>query len=130
VDLSFFHNLETGLSFRVLSTEAARSLACVYAPEIADKSARQLAAYRRMPDSVLFRVQRVRVRLDDGDLPGPTRSRVACSRCGQVIRDGRQIVREGEILCTPCTDACYFSQAQEVTWPDMSWIPQKEQSLC
>ena len=47
-----FVNLETGRAFRVLSTEDARSLASVYAPEVDGKSFRQLAAYKRMPDSV------------------------------------------------------------------------------
>ena len=74
-----FANLETGKVFRVLSTEEARSLASVYAPDVEGKSAQQLAAYKRMPDSVLFRVQKVRVRLDECDLPGPTRRKVAAA---------------------------------------------------
>ena len=49
-----FLNLESGEAYRVLSTEEARSLAQVYAPDVEGKSARQLEAYKRMPDSVLF----------------------------------------------------------------------------
>src|SRR5512139_3030764 len=49
-----FLNLETGKAFRVVSTEEARDLAAVYAPEVSGKSRQQLAAYCRMPDSVLF----------------------------------------------------------------------------
>ena len=56
-----FVNLETGRAFRVISTEAARSLAPSYAPEINQKYPQQLEAYQRMPDSVLFRVQQVDV---------------------------------------------------------------------
>jgi formylmethanofuran dehydrogenase subunit E len=121
-----FHNLETGKAFRVLSTEEARGLATVYAPEVGGKSAQQLAAYRRMPDSVLFRVQKVRVKLDECDLPGPTRRKVVCSRCGQIVRDRREVVADGRILCKPCTAECYFSHPREVTWPDMNWAPQPE----
>ena len=90
-----FVNLETGKAFRVVSTEEARSLADAYAPEIAEKSARQLDAYKRMPDSVLFRVQQVRVKINDCDLPGPTRYKVPCSRCGQVVRDRREVIKNG-----------------------------------
>ena len=68
-----FVNLETGKAYRVVSTEEARSLANAYAPEIAEKHPQQLEAYKRMPDSVLFRVQEVRVKIDECDLPGPTR---------------------------------------------------------
>lgn len=118
-----FVNLDTGDSYRVLSTEEARDLAQAYAPEFASQSERQLAAYQRMPDSVLFRVQKVRVKIDEFDLPGPTRRKVACSRCGQVIRDAREIIVEGRPVCKPCTDASYFSHAREVAWSDMGWLP-------
>ena len=121
-----FVNLEIDRAFRVLSTEEARSLASVYAPEVEGKLARQLKAYRCMPDSVLFRVQKVRVKLDAYDLPGPTQCKVVCSKCGQIVRDRREAIVEGRILCKPCTRDCYFNDSQEVTWPDMNWTPQWE----
>ncbi len=58
-----FINLETYKAFRVLSTEEARMLAPLYAPEVEGKSRQQLEAYKRMPDSVLFQVQEVQVDL-------------------------------------------------------------------
>ncbi|MCF8093385.1 MAG: formylmethanofuran dehydrogenase [Desulfotignum sp.] len=118
-----FVNLETNLSYRVLSTEASRDLCDVYAPEIADRAGRQTAAYKRMPDNVLFRVQQVRVHISELDLPGPTRQKVLCSRCGQVIRDGRHREENGRAVCRPCFGNGYFSHAREITWPDMNWSP-------
>ena len=118
-----FLNLETGRAFRVISTEDARDLASVYAPDIAEKGPRQLAAYRRMPDSVLFRVQTVRVDLDECDLPGPTRRKIACSICGQIIRDRREALVGDHPVCRPCSGVCYFSHAREVSWPGMNWTP-------
>ena len=123
---STFMNMETGKSFRVLSTEDARCLASVYAPEVDGKSAQQLAAYKRMPDSVLFRVQKVKVKLGDYDLPGPTRRKTLCSRCGQIVRDNREVVVNGQVLCVPCTKGSYFSHPIDVTWPDMNWVPPQE----
>ena len=120
-----FLNLESGKAFRVLSTEEARDLAAVYAPEIEGKSARQREAYKRMPDSVLFRVQQVRVALNEFDLPGPTRRKVACTRCGQMVRDGREVISGEQLLCRPCANGAYFSNPKEVTWPDMNWVPAK-----
>ncbi|MCU0603477.1 MAG: FmdE family protein [Desulfobacterales bacterium] len=118
-----FLNLETGKAFRVVSTEEARDLAAVYAPEVSGKSRQQLTAYCRMPDSVLFRVQQVRVPIKPVDLPGPTQRKVACSRCGQVVRDGREEVCDGEYICRPCAEGAYFSNAREITWADMNWVP-------
>jgi len=119
-----FVNLETGNAYRVISTEAARSLSNAYAPEIAEKYAQQMEAYKRMPDSVLFRVQQVSVKINECDLPGPTRYKVACSRCGQVVRDQKEVIKNGAVLCRPCTGGTYFSDAQEVTWADMNWKPE------
>jgi len=118
-----FVNLETSRAFRVISTEEARDLACAYAPEIAEKYARQLEAYKRMSDSVLFRVQQVEVNLSEFDLPGPTRHKTACTGCGQVVRDHREVLENGNVLCKPCTQDAYFSNAREITWPDMNWTP-------
>ena len=118
-----FINLETGNAFRVLSTEEARALAPHYAPEVFGKYQQQLEAYKRMPDSVLFKVQQVQVPLSEFDLPGPTRRKVSCSRCGQVVRDRREIVQHGDILCKPCALGAYFKGPREIIWPDMNWAP-------
>jgi len=121
-----FVNLETQKAFRIISTEESRDLAAAYAPEVAEKYARQLKAYERMPDSVLFRVQQVDVAISELDLPGPTRRKVACSRCGQVVRDGREVIEQGRPLCRPCAGGAYFSNARDITWPDMNRTPNTE----
>jgi formylmethanofuran dehydrogenase subunit E len=122
-----FVNLDTGKAFRIISTEESRDLAEAYAPEIADKNTRQLEAYKRMPDSVLFRVQQVEINVAEEDLPGPTRFKAACSQCGQVVRDRREVSEDGRLLCKPCTDKVYFKEAREITWPDMNWMPKNNE---
>lgn len=109
-----FLNVETGRAYRVVSTEESRELAHLYAPEICEKHPQQLDAYRRMPDNVLFRVQEVRIEIGEADLPGPTRSKVACARCGQVVRDRREIMVEGAPLCAHCAGRSYFREARNV----------------
>ena len=118
-----FINLESVKAFRVICTEGARDLACQYAPQIPEKYQRQLAAYQRMPDSVLFRVQQVEVVLSEFDLPGRTRRKVLCSRCGQTVRDHREVVVNGANLCRPCAHGAYYNNAREIIWPDMNWAP-------
>lgn len=110
-----FMNLETGRAFRVVSTEESRALAAVYAPEISEKRRQQLEAYKRMPDSVLFRVEEVSIDVCDADLPGPTRYKTACVACGQVVRDRREVMVEGRPYCAPCAGGAYFRNARPVT---------------
>ncbi len=120
-----FVNLETNQAFRVVSTEEARDLAAAYAPEIPEKYPQQLEAYKRMPDSVLFRVQQVEVDIQDADMPGPTRYKATCANCGQVVRDRREVMQDGRTLCKPCASKAYFYHAREITWPDMNWKPEE-----
>jgi formylmethanofuran dehydrogenase subunit E len=117
-----FLNLATGRAFRVVSTEEARDLAAVYAPEVSGKSQQQLTAYCRMP-TASFQAQQVRVPIKPVELPGPTQRKVTCLRCGQIVRDGREVVCDGEYVCRPCAEGAYFSNAREITWADMSWAP-------
>ncbi|MFI5329481.1 MAG: FmdE family protein [Desulfobaccales bacterium] len=118
-----FVNLESGRAFRVISTEESRDLALMYAPLETDKRAAQLTAYRIMPDSVLFRVQQVQVDLTPFDLPGPTRRKVTCVHCGQVVRDNREVVKDGLSYCRPCAGGGYFTAAREIAWEEMNWAP-------
>jgi formylmethanofuran dehydrogenase subunit E len=118
-----FINLETDMAFRIVSTEEARDLAPFYAPDIAGKSNQQLEAYKLMPDSVLFRVQSVSVKINDYDMPGPTRKKVTCTRCGQIVRDQREIIIANQPVCRPCTEHTYFTDAREISWDHMDWTP-------
>jgi formylmethanofuran dehydrogenase subunit E len=125
-----FVNLETGKAFRVVSTEEARDLAPYFAPEVSEKHAQQLEAYKRMPDNVLFRVHQVKVAVNEFDMPGPTRHKATCVQCGQVVRDHREVLKDGQPCCRPCAEKVYFSDAREIIRPDMNWAPeQSERSL-
>jgi formylmethanofuran dehydrogenase subunit E len=118
-----FVNLATSQAFRIISTEVSRDLAMVYAPAGLSKREAQLHSYRIMPDAVMFRVQEVKVDLSEFDLPGPTRRKVSCAACGQVVRDQREIVQHGQTLCRPCALGAYFSSPRDIAWPEMNWSP-------
>lgn len=117
-----FVDLAASRAFRIISTEESRELAALYAPGLTKREA-QVHAYQVMPDAVMFRVQEVTVDLSEFDLPGPTRRKVACHQCGQVVRDNREVEQHGRILCRPCALGAYFASAREIAWPDMNWSP-------
>ncbi len=103
-----FVNLETKKAFRIVSTEESRDLAAGYAPEIEDKRQQQLEGYKRMPLEELFTIQEVTVDVPASDMPGPTRFKAVCEACGQVVRDKREIMKNGKILCRPCALGSYY----------------------
>jgi formylmethanofuran dehydrogenase subunit E len=118
-----FVNLAADQAYRVISTEESRELAALYVPGEPDRRRQQTEAYKVMPDNVMFRVQEVKVDLSPYDLPGPTRRKATCMKCGQVVRDNREVRQNGSVYCLPCASGAYFSGAREIAWPKMHWSP-------
>jgi len=108
-----FVNLETGRAFRVRSREASRDLVDCYAPDVEDKREQQLAAYKTMPLDVLFEVESVDVDVPYSDMPGPTRFKAECQACGVIVRDKKEVYRDGKILCRLCAGQTYYKKKAE-----------------
>lgn len=106
-----FVNLKTGKAVRVIAKEESRQAAKELFPEIGNKYAAQLEAYKIMSDQALFDVMAVRVKLNPEDMPGRPLQRIQCDSCGEYVQDMREIQRDGRILCRPCADAGYYEPA-------------------
>lgn len=103
-----FVNLESGRAFRIVSTEESREMAAQYAPDVEDKNQQQLEAYKVMPEEVLFKVAPVFVEVPVNDMPGPSRFKAQCQQCGQVVRDKKEVLIDGRVLCRPCAYGSYY----------------------
>jgi formylmethanofuran dehydrogenase subunit E len=108
INAATFVNLDTRLAYRLISTESSRDYACKYASPKLSSREQQIVGYQNMPDSLLFDVQQVEVDLPETDMPGPPRRHMVCERCGQMIRDGKEIQLQEEIICRPCSEESYF----------------------
>ena len=103
-----FVNLESGRAFRIVSTESSRDRAMEFAPEIADIKEQLIVAYKRMSIDDLFTIQEVRVDVHASDYPGPTLFKAVCTRCGQLVRDKREVLKNDQILCRSCAFGTYY----------------------
>jgi formylmethanofuran dehydrogenase subunit E len=111
-----FLNTETGEAVRVVALDESRALADARYPQIENKKERQFLAYREALDAELFKVERVVVEYTELDAPGRPKSRVACSRCGEGINDGRELAGEGgTVLCRPCAQGGYYKSLGEAS---------------
>ena len=104
-----FVNLGTGKAVRVLAREESRQQAKERFPHIENKYAGQLEAYGIMSDEDLFEVMPVQVQLRPEDMPGRPLSRIVCDVCGEHVQDGREIRREGTVLCKACAGSSYYT---------------------
>jgi formylmethanofuran dehydrogenase subunit E len=107
-----FVNLLTGKAVRITALEEARERSKEYCSEIADKYARQLEAYKIMPEDELFRVESVALTLPPEDLPGRPLKRVQCEICADWVQDCRDELSEGKVVCRNCARGRYYSKIE------------------
>jgi formylmethanofuran dehydrogenase subunit E len=104
-----FLNLPSGCAARVVALESSRELADTLFPSLENKRDRQMRTYLSASDNDLFSFEQVKVKFSDFDLPGRPRSRVFCSRCGEGVNDGREVLVEGALFCKACALGSYYS---------------------
>jgi formylmethanofuran dehydrogenase subunit E len=76
-----------------------------------DEKLAQCEALASMPEPDLLGIRKVSVSIRPQDLPGETLEVVVCRRCGETIKDQRQVGGNGTILCRPCADGnCYYEE--------------------
>jgi formylmethanofuran dehydrogenase subunit E len=103
-----FCDVREGRAVRLAAVESSKEAARRLHPEIADKNAQQMTAYREMADEELFEARWVRVALGAEDLPGHKSERVACAECGERVAFRREVVRDGRVVCRACAGERYY----------------------
>ena len=104
-----FLNLSENLAYRIVAKEESRELADALFPAIEDKKERQMLTYREADVSVLFKIESVRLEVDEFEMPGRPRRRIICAQCGEGINDGRDLVNAlNERVCRSCAFGGYY----------------------
>jgi formylmethanofuran dehydrogenase subunit E len=103
----------THRAVRIVPRTQARQLACTYAPEAGNPWEAQLLGYQRIPADELLSVQAVCLNLPVEQIVSQAGLRVTCESCGEEIMNGREVVREGEVLCKSCAGSSYYSVVAE-----------------
>jgi formylmethanofuran dehydrogenase subunit E len=97
-----FADLETGRAVRIVALESSKQRARELYPEIENKNAQQMRAYREMEDAELFGEQWVEVDLGPKEMPGYKGERIACAACGEGINYDRFVQRDAATFCLAC----------------------------
>jgi len=103
-----FCDLQENRAVRVVAKESSKQRAKEMYPEMLDKNAQQMRAYRELPEAELFDIQWVRVRLGPEDMPGYKAPRVVCAECGEGINFKREVMRDSKTLCRACAGERYY----------------------
>lgn len=106
-----FVDLATSRAVRVSARESSKELARKLHPEIENKNAQQMLAYRELSDDQLFTRQSVIVEVGPEEMPGFKGERIVCDGCGEGINYHREVRREGRVLCHACAGESYYRPA-------------------
>ena len=101
-----FVNLETGEAIRIIDLGANKKDSGDGEPE--ETKEELIERIDQTPPEELFKIQKVRVKIDPNDLPGKPREIVTCAGCGEVVMDGKHHLRGGHAYCTSCYDTSYY----------------------
>ena len=97
-----FLNFDTGEALRISDDDANSK------SENHESKEEMIERFRKTPPEELFRVEKVKIELSKGDLPGKPYTRVFCSVCGEKVSDGRHRLIGGKPVCRSCADGSYY----------------------
>jgi formylmethanofuran dehydrogenase subunit E len=103
-----FCDLRRDRAVRIAARESPGQRAGEMHAEIPDRKQRQMRACRELPDAELFDIQWVRVKLAPKDVPGYKAPRAVCAECGEGVGFGREVLRDGRVVCRACAGDRYY----------------------
>lgn len=103
-----FINLRTGKAVRVVVRSKGQPGSMRTREAMDQEPSLDLEEYVVMPADKLFMLRDVTVQLRPEDMPGKPLQISVCSVCGEQVMDKREIVRDGRILCKPCSEGTTY----------------------
>lgn len=108
-----FVNLKSGKALRITCPDSTKDLVDNYVKgeygnDKDGRNAREVDAYKVMPDKELFIIQDVIVNVPDFD---KEKYKVKCEGCGETVNGHKEIVVEGKTMCRPCGEGKSYYHA-------------------
>ncbi|MCG9967401.1 FmdE family protein [Pelotomaculum terephthalicicum JT] len=95
-----FIDMNTGKGVRI-AVDAKQN-----APEDADP----VSYWKKFSDEQMFTMEPITVALKPGDLPGRPTAKTICENCQEKIMDGRDMLKDGKVLCKACANGAYYQK--------------------
>ena len=104
-----FTDTYTETSLRIVPLREARIAAHEYAPQARNRWEAMLNAYQVMPNEKLLSVQYVQLNLSLAEIISRPGKKAVCESCDEEIINGREVIKDGMILCRACAGDGYYS---------------------
>ena len=111
-----FVDTRTESTVRVIPRREARKLAAEYAPTARNRREAMLLGYKVMPARELFNIQKVELTMHISQIMSRAGVKTICEVCGEEIINGREVMKDGVVLCNTCAGESYYhcSEAREM----------------
>ncbi|OGW58123.1 MAG: hypothetical protein A2Y48_04860 [Nitrospirae bacterium RIFCSPLOW2_12_42_9] len=108
-----FVNLKTGKAMRIICPDSTRELVDnyvngEYSNDKDGRNAREVAAYKVMPDKELFVIHKVKVDIPKFD---KEKYKVICEKCGETVNGNKEVVIGEKIMCKSCGEGKSYYHA-------------------
>lgn len=108
-----FVNLKTGKAVRITCPDSTKGLADNYVDEEYGndkdgRNAKEVAAYKVMPEKELFLIRKVKV---EGPLFTKEKYKVKCEGCGETVNDHKEVIVNGKVMCRSCGEGKNYYHA-------------------
>jgi formylmethanofuran dehydrogenase subunit E len=107
-----FINTYTEAAVRITPSSQSRSLAWDHAPDVRNDWEAMLLGYQVMSVEDLFCVQYVKLNCSLAELISKPSKKAQCEICNEEIINGREVIRDGSILCRSCAVESYYEVLQ------------------
>lgn len=67
------------------------------------------AKIAEIPDKEMVILEDIRIEIAPNAMPGKALQRCYCQKCGERVMDGREVRKDGQILCRGCGGERYYS---------------------
>lgn len=112
-----FTDTHTETSIRIAPVREVRALAGKYAPHARNPWEAMLLGYQAMPASELLTAQRVKLKTSLSDILSSPGTKVRCDICGEEVINGREVQKDGDILCRGCFGEGYYCLNEGLVTP-------------
>ena len=100
-----FVNLKTGKAVRITCPDSTKGLADNYKD---GRNAKEVAAYKVMPEKELFLIRKVKVEVP---LFTKEKYKVKCEVCGETVNDHKEVIVNGKVMCRSCGEGKNYYHA-------------------
>ncbi|MDD1728589.1 MAG: FmdE family protein [Methanospirillum sp.] len=98
---AIFVNMDTGKAVRIAAIPKQNGQG-----ENMAETVQKLAV---IPESELFSIREVSIRIPEEDLPGFPLYKEICSVCGEQVLDKKEVVKDNRVFCKNCQGKSYYS---------------------